>query len=60
MVDVSWGYLNIRDRPDRSAPVVARAYDGARLTVLNQWQGWYLVRFGEVMGWASSDFVTLI
>ncbi|MFR8332611.1 MAG: SH3 domain-containing protein [Oscillospiraceae bacterium] len=53
-------YLNIRDRPDRSAPVVARAYDGARLTVLNQWQGWYLVRFGEVMGWASSDFVTLI
>lgn len=60
VVDVSWGYLNIRDRPDRSAPVVARAYDGARLTVLNQWQGWYLVRFGEVMGWASSDFVTLI
>ena len=60
VVDVSWGYLNIRDRPDLSAPVVARAYDGASLTILNQWQGWYLVRFGDQLGWASSDFVTLI
>ncbi len=60
VVDVSWGYLNIRDRPDPSAPVVARAVDGAALSVLNQYQGWYLVRFGDVLGWASSDFVTLL
>ncbi|MGN8875068.1 N-acetylmuramoyl-L-alanine amidase [Pseudoflavonifractor sp. HCP28S3_F10] len=60
VVDVSWGYLNIRDRPDTSSAVIARAYDGAPLTVLNQWQGWYVVRFGSVVGWASSDFVTLI
>lgn len=60
VVDVSWGALNIRDRPDLSAPVIARAYDGARLTVLGQWQGWYSVRFGDVLGWASSDFITLL
>ncbi|MGM9607821.1 MAG: N-acetylmuramoyl-L-alanine amidase [Oscillospiraceae bacterium] len=60
VVDVSWGYLNIRDRPNTSAPVLARAYDGARLTVLNQWQGWYLVRFQDVLGWASSNFITLL
>ena len=60
VVDVSWGYLNILDRPDTSSAVIARAYDGAPLTVLNQWQGWYVVRFGSVVGWASSDFVTLI
>ena len=60
VVDVSWGYLNIRARPDTSAPVVARAYDGAALTVLNQWQDWYLVRFGGVVGYASRDFVTLL
>ena len=60
VVDVSWGALNIRDRPDLSAPVIARAYDGARLTVLGQWQGWYSVRFGGVLGWASSDFITLL
>lgn len=60
VVDVSWGYLNIRSRPDTSAPVIARAYDGARLTVINQWQGWYLVRFDGAVGYASQQFVTLI
>ena len=60
VVDVEWGALNIRSRPDRSAPIVARAYDGARLTVLNQWQGWYLVRFDGVVGYASSEYITLV
>ena len=60
VVDVSWGYLNIRARPDTTAPVVARAYDGAPLTIINQWQGWYLVRFDGVVGYASRDFVTLV
>ncbi len=60
VVDVSWGYLNIRDRPDSSSPVVARAADGTALQVLNQWQGWFLVQMGDVLGWASSDFVTLL
>lgn len=60
IVDVSWGYLNIRSRPSTSAPVIARAYDGTRLSVLNQWQGWYLVRFDGTEGYASSDFITLL
>ena len=60
VVDVSWGSLNIRARPDRSAPILARAYDGARLTIINQWQGWYLVRFGDVTGYASGDYITLL
>lgn len=60
VVDVNWGYLNIRARPSASAPVLAKAYDGARLTIVNQWQGWYLVRFDGVEGYASSDFITLL
>ena len=60
VVDVSWGYLNIRSRPDTSAPIIAKAYDGARLTVINQWQGWYLVRFDGSVGYASRDFITLV
>ena len=60
MVDVDWGSLNIRSRPGTSAPIVARAYDGAPLTILNQYQNWYLVRFGERVGYASRDFVTLL
>ncbi len=60
VVDVDWGYLNIRSQPNTSAPVIAQAYDGARLTVINQWQNWFLVRFDGVVGYASRDFVTLI
>lgn len=60
VVDVDWGYLNIRARPSTSAPVIARAYDGARLTILNQWQGWYLVSFDGAVSYANSDFVTLV
>lgn len=60
MVDVNWGYLNIRSRPSTTAPVVARAYDGARLTILNQYQGWYLVYFDGTEGYANSDFITLL
>ena len=60
MVDVDWGYLNIRSRPSTSAPVIARAYDGARLTVLNQYQNWYLVSLDGQTGYASRDFITLV
>lgn len=60
VVDVDWGYLNIRSRPSTSAPVIAKAYDGARLTILNQWQDWYLVSFDGTEGYANRDFITLI
>lgn len=60
VVDVNWGYLNIRSRPNTGAPVIARAYDGTRLVVLNEYYGWYLVRFDNVVGYASSDYITLI
>lgn len=60
VVDVDWGYLNIRSRPSTSAPVIAKAYDGARLTILNQWENWYLVSFDGAEGYANSDFVTLL
>ena len=60
VVDTQWGALNIRARPSLSAPILARAYDGARLVIVNQWQGWYLVRLDGVTGYASSDYVTLL
>ena len=60
VVDVNWGRLNIRARPSVDADVIAQAYDGARLSVLNQWQGWYLVNYNGVIGYASQDYITLI
>lgn len=60
VVDIDWGYLNIRSRPSISAPVIAKAYDGTRLTILNQWQDWYLVAFDGTVGYANQSFVTLL
>ncbi len=60
VVDIERGYLNIRARPSTDAPVVARAYDGAALTILNRWQDWYLVRFNGVTGYAARDYITLL
>lgn len=60
IVDVDWGRLNIRARPDLTAPVLAQAADGAALTILNQWENWYLVDYNGTIGYASRDFITLI
>ena len=60
VVDVDWGSLNIRDKPDAASYVVTRAPNGARLVILNRYKNWYLVRYGDVVGWANADFVTLV
>lgn len=60
VVDVSWGYLNIRSKPELNAPIIGKAYDGASLTIINEWQNWYLVRFNGIVGYASQDFITLV
>ena len=56
-VDVAWGSLNIRERPSTSSAILARAYDGASLTIWNQYQGWYVVSFGNVFGYANGAYV---
>ena len=58
-VDVSWGVLNIRARPSKTAPILAQAPDGAPLTILNRSDGWYLVNYNGTIGYASGDFITI-
>lgn len=60
VVDITSGYLNIRSRPNLNAPVIAKAYDGTRLTVLNESNGWYLVQLDGVVGYGSSNYITLV
>ena len=59
-MDIDWGSLNIRDKPDISSYVVTQAPMGAPLTVINQYRNWYVVRYNGIVGWASADFVTLV
>ena len=59
VVDVEWGSLNVRARPNISAPILAQAPDGAPLTILNTADGWHLVNFNGTIGYVSSEYVTL-
>lgn len=60
VVDINWGSLNIREGPSTSAPILARASDGAALTVWNQYQDWYVVQFGNIMGYARQSYLSLV
>ncbi len=54
------GYLNVYARPDLNADVVLRLYDGAEVTILNEYSGWYLVRVGDAVGYADAAFVAMV
>lgn len=59
-VKVKWGRLNIRARPNVGSAVVAQAKNGTKLTVVNEWNGWYLVSLNNTVGWAKSEYITLL
>ena len=39
--------------------MVGKAPDGAQLTVLGQYDGWYAVRYGDYEGFVSGDYIVL-
>lgn len=58
-VSITSGTLNLRSRPSLSSRVLAALPNGARLTVLGTLDGWYIVRYGAITGYAASRFITL-
>lgn len=60
VVDVTWGYLNMRERPTMESDVVAQLPDGLTITIVNEWQDWYLVTYQKITGYVNKDYVTLL
>lgn len=58
-VDLGFGNLNIRSRPSLAAPIISQAPDGAQVSVLGSWNGWYVIRYGNIEGYARSEYITL-
>ncbi len=58
-VDVDSGNLNLRKRPDRTAPSVAAMPDGATVMVLGQWQGWYTINYRGITGYAAAQYIDI-
>lgn len=59
-INLTSGTLNIRSRPSTSSPILASAPNGSTLTVMGTLNGWYIVRYGSIIGYASSNYVKLI
>ena len=58
-VNISFGTLNLRSRPSLNSTILASLPNGAPLTVVGTLEGWYVVRYGSLTGYAASAFVTL-
>lgn len=58
-VRVGSGNLNLRAKPDQSARIVASMPNGASVGIYGQWQGWYVVHYGEYVGYAASEFIRI-
>ena len=56
-VDVQYGTLNLRRRPDSGSTVIANLPAGAEITVWGQWQGWYVVEFQGLVGYAAAAYI---
>ena len=51
------GTLNLRSRPTTSSQVIASIPDGASVTVYGRYEDWYVVRYGDYVGYASAQYI---
>ncbi len=68
-VSLSWGYdnlgianlssgnLNVREEPTTSSSVVGKMYNYAACEILEELDGWYHIKSGEVEGYVSAEFM---
>ncbi len=52
--------LNVRPEPSTDKPPIASLARGTRVELLETAGGWYRIRSGEVTGYVSGDYVTVI
>ena len=51
------GTLNLRSRPSTNSSVVTSIPDGAQVQIYGEYEGWYVVRYGDYVGYASAQFI---
>jgi len=49
--------LNLRGGPGEDFPVLARIPNGTPVEILNEYDGWYVVRVGDLVGYAAAPFI---
>jgi uncharacterized protein YgiM (DUF1202 family) len=52
--------VNLRDGPGTNYVRMARMGQGQDLTLVEQYQGWFLVEYGTTYGWVTADFLNIV
>ena len=58
VVGAGGGTLNLRSSPDTDAPVIAHIPHGATVTIYGQYGDWYVVRYGDYVGYAAARYIS--
>lgn len=56
-VRLTSGTLNLRSRPETDAAIIANMPNGARVTVYGSYNGWYVVHYGDLVGYAAAQYI---
>ena len=56
-VRLSYGTLNLRAAPSSAGTVIANLPNGAEVTVYGEWNGWYVVQYGDQVGYAAAAYI---
>lgn len=57
IVDAPDGSLNLRNYPSSAGTVTTKIPNGATVRVFGKWQGWSVVRYQELLGYAASAYI---
>ena len=52
--------LNLRKFPSTAGEIIGKIPNGAQMNVYGQTGNWYVVKYGETVGYVSSDYVNII
>lgn len=51
--------LNIRRFPNTSSDIIGKIPNGASVTINGETDGWYVISYNGIIGYASGDFITM-
>lgn len=60
MVNLNYGTLNLRSYPSSAGTVIANLPNGAQVTVYGEWEGWYVVHYNGMVGYAAAAYIDLL
>ena len=55
----SGGPVNLRSYPSAQGQVIVQIPNGSTVTVFGRYRGWYVVLYGDALGYANSAFIQL-